>query len=466
MNRDSAQRARNLLLAPIRRRLAADDGVTLVELIIAATVLVVVLLGVLASLDSAASTTAVNRGRTIAAGLAEQDQERMRGMRAVDLSNYHESRVVDVEGVKYTVESRSEWIRDATSTTETCNNDGKQADYMRITSTISTPGVIGKRVRPVELTSLVAPRVGNFGPNQGTLAVQVKDHLDKPVPGVHVNLSGPSTLTDVTNDEGCAVFGHIPTGAYNATLNQAGWVDPSGVQAATKAATVTSGTTKTVAFQYAQAASVTVSFDSKVNGTVKPAKSLALTAANPGIPTGVRVFTSATAQSSITASGLYPFTDGYTFYAGGCPSADPEDYVPNYFASNPGFLNVSPGGSASVTVRAPALNVQVTRALTQLGAPAYPDAYVIIRSTGAGCNDTFTFNKLNATGTLPDPPAMPFGEYRVCADDRNSRPVGSTNVRATTLTIKNDKPDGLPFTAGVPTQKVWINPNGTRSACA
>lgn len=464
MGRHMTQRARNLLL-PLRRRLAAQEGVSLIETVIAAAILVMIVFGVLASLDSAASTTALNRSRTVAAGLAEQDQERMRGLRAVDLSNYSATTPKTVGNVDYIVESRSEWIRDSTSAAETCTNDGSQADYMRITSTVSSPGVLGKRVKPVQLRSLVSPRVGSFGANQGTLAVQVKNELDKPVQGVTVNLSGPTPLADVTNVDGCAVFGHIPTGAYDATLNQAGYVDPSGNQAATKPATVTAGTTKTVAFQYAQAASVTVSFDSKVGALVKPASSLALSAANTGVPSGVRVFTTTGgAKTSITASGLFPFTDGYSFYSGGCPSADPEDSVPNYFASNPGFLQVAAGGSASLTVRAPALNVQVTRGTSSATALPYANAHVVITSTGAGCTDSFTFDPLNATGTLPDPPAMPFGEYTVCADDRNSR-TNPANTRATILTLKNDNPDGLPVTGVVPNQKVWINSGGVRGTC-
>jgi Tfp pilus assembly protein PilV len=466
MGRLKALRARHLVLGSLRRRLAAQEGVTLIETVIAAAILVMIVFGVLASLDSAASTTAVNRSRTVAATLAEQDQERMRGLRAVDLSNYYATTKKKVGDVEYTVDSRSEWIRDVTSTSETCTNDGSQADYMRITSTVTSPGVAGKRIKPVQLRSLVTPRVGSFGANQGTLAIQVKNELDKPVKGANVSLTGPAALQDVTNDQGCAVFGHIPTGSYTSTLNLPGYVDPSGKQAATQTATVTSGTTKTVSFQYAQAASVTVSFDSKVNGVVKPATALAVTAANPKVPTGMRVFKAATPQTSITASGLFPFTDGYSFFGGGCPSANPEASIPGYFSSNPGFVNVAAGGSASVTVRLPAFNIQVTRGLVQATAPPYPNAYVRIRSTGVGCNDLYTFNPLNATGTLPDPPALPFGEYTACADDRNSRGLTS-DARSQTLTLDNDQPDGLPLTAGVPDNKLWINSgSSTRSPCA
>ena len=131
------------------RTLKSEAGVTLIEMVISATILVIIALAVMATLDTASSSTAANRGRTVASALAEQDQERMRGMSAVELSNYHPDPGHDNVGrVEYTVESRSEWVRDSTGGAETCTANTKQADYMRITSTV-TSNVVGKRIKPV-----------------------------------------------------------------------------------------------------------------------------------------------------------------------------------------------------------------------------------------------------------------------------------------------------------------------------
>ena len=74
------------------------------------------------------------------------------------------------------------------------------------------------------MTSLVAPRVGSFGANQGTLAVQLKNELDAPVANMPVNITGPVNQVDATNALGCAVFGHIAAGDYNnhASASRAG----------------------------------------------------------------------------------------------------------------------------------------------------------------------------------------------------------------------------------------------------
>ena len=235
-----AQGVPNAQTGPYRPELSAEHGVTLVETLIAAFVLMGVIFAVFATLDMASSTTAVNRARTAAATIAERDQERMRGMSVTQLSNHHQSRTVDADGVTYTVESRAEWVRDSTGGAEGCSSNAKQADYIRISSSVSSP-VAGRTIKPIELRSLVAPRVGQFGANQGTLAVKVTDELEQPVSGLGVGVTGPGTYNDSTNEQGCAVFSHIPTGNYTIRMSQAGWVDPSGVQAVAATGTVSAG---------------------------------------------------------------------------------------------------------------------------------------------------------------------------------------------------------------------------------
>jgi Tfp pilus assembly protein PilV len=100
-----------------RSRLAAESGVTLVETLFSAVVLVIVLFGVFASMDAASHTTAVNRSRSVAASLAEQELERMRSLSAVQLATYSAAPQTKVVGkAQYTIESRAEWVNDASGT--------------------------------------------------------------------------------------------------------------------------------------------------------------------------------------------------------------------------------------------------------------------------------------------------------------------------------------------------------------
>ena len=426
---------------PFRPELSAEHGVTLVETLISGVILVVVLLSVLATLDNASSTAAVNRARTVAGALAEQDQERMRSMSAVSLSNFREVRSVSQGGITYSVESRSEWVSDATGGADSCSSTGGKADYMRITSTVTSP-VAGNRIKPVAISSLVAPRVGAFGPNQGTLAVQVKNELDGPVAGMPVAITGPAALNLPTNQQGCAVFGRIPVGSYAVRLSQSGWVDKNGNQTVTTSGNVTEGNINRVSLQYAQAASVTVAFDTSVGGAKQGSTSPALSAANPSLTGGKRVFKPAGggASGSITAAGLFPFPDGYSFYSGECAgSAPPSDY----FTTNPGFLKVGAGGTASVTVREPAVNVRITEGPNATSAVPFPQAYVVITAK-APCADKYVFNGLNPNGTLPEP-GLPFGEYTICADDRNVAASAATTRYVTQTGVVSNDPGGLPL---------------------
>jgi hypothetical protein len=67
---------------------------------------------------------------------------------------------------------------------------------MRITSTVTSP-ITGKQVKPVVISSIVAPR-----PGKGTSTGMVKNAAGQPEPGVAVQAIGPSPATKVTNSAG------------------------------------------------------------------------------------------------------------------------------------------------------------------------------------------------------------------------------------------------------------------------
>jgi hypothetical protein len=74
-----------------------------VEVVWSALVLTIVVVAVLSGMDTAAISSGLSRARSTGATLAEQDQERLRSMRAVDLSNYTERRTVNLGGGPYAV---------------------------------------------------------------------------------------------------------------------------------------------------------------------------------------------------------------------------------------------------------------------------------------------------------------------------------------------------------------------------
>lgn len=379
------------------------------ETIFSAVLLVVVALAVMSSLDVATKTSAANKGRTTASSLAQQDQERMRAMTIAQLSNYHETSTETVGGLVYNVDSRAEWVRDATGTAASCSDTG-QSDYIRISTTI-TSSVVGRDTRPVTIRGIVAPPVGSLGPNQGTLAVKVVDRNDAPVANMPVALTGTKALTDNTNALGCAVFGYIPAGAgtsYTVQLNQGGWVDQDDNQLSKKSPNVTAGNVTLIQMTYDQAGAIGVDLTDSAGAAPSPAVTF-LSVNNSKWPTpGVR------RVAPPTVTSLFPFaTSPYSVYAGSCPTADPTTQVP----AQPGAsASVLPGQATNgVAVRVPTINTKVVNASN-----AGIAGTVSLRATGTGCTEAVNNLPTATDGTLAID--LPYGSYKICA---------STNVSLT-----------------------------------
>ena len=162
------------------------------------------------------------KARSVAAALTEQDQERLRSFRAVDLANYDETRTVMVNNVAvHDPVRRPTGSATRPAVPQSCNNSATQADYMRITST-TTSDLINTPIPPITMSSLVAPPVGAFGANQGTLGVQVNDRDGVGVAGRPRHDHRARDLTNPTNSAGCAIFAYVPVGNYTASVNHNG----------------------------------------------------------------------------------------------------------------------------------------------------------------------------------------------------------------------------------------------------
>jgi Tfp pilus assembly protein PilV len=444
----------------IRLRLSDERGFAMIEAIVAAVLLVVVALGVLRGLDVAQRSSGREKARSAAAALTEQDQERLRSFRAVDLANYDETRTVKVNNVVYKVTSVAEWVRDNTGGTESCNSNTAQADYMRITSTTKS-GLINTPIPPIKMSSIVAPPVGAFGDNQGTLGVQVNDRNGVGVPGMSVTITGPATVNNPTNSAGCAIFAYVPIGSYTGAVDSSGWVDKGGNQKSTVGATVSQGQVKVANLTYDRAASGSVKFDTEMLDGSKPlVKATTVGASNSGVTAGplstagIRKFgTAGTFVDKMDLTGLFPFTDGYGIFGGACAGADPTKYDSDYYSTTPfqaAHISSEPAAIAPEgLVRLPSINLKVTRDV--LPGPGTP-VKVMITSKSTGCTEVYKFTDGvdQTTGYLKGTTgALPFGDYDVCAS--SLRTGSPTSYRKETLTVQNRYAEGIKPTAANPT---------------
>jgi Tfp pilus assembly protein PilV len=395
-----------------RLGLGKEDGSMLIEVLVTSLIMTIVSLGAFTALDGANATSGTDRARAMAAGVAQQDQERMRSFRAVDLSNYRETYTQSVAGVPYTVSSRADWVTDS-SGSASCTSSDASADYLKITSSVSWPrrGV----AKPLVVTSLVATPNGSFSTNQGSLAVQVRDPAGNPISGVNVQLAGPQGYTDATNMQGCILWGFLPAGNYMVTLSS-GCVDHQGVTPPTKAVSVIGDATNTVALDCGFAGLINATFDSlRQPGSVLVSNSKAryLRVANSGLdPPGSRQFGNGTAVTTLAATSLFPFTDPYNVYSGNCDKASPTQWG-QPLSPPPSGLTVAANSTSNVTIRQPSLNVRVNS--PALGTRAN-GAHVTASATATGCVGTvLDLGLTNSSGVLIDP-GVPYGTYTVCAD--------------------------------------------------
>ena len=391
-----------------------EAGFGVVEVLVSATLLVISLLALYSVLDTQTEASGLNRGASTASAVAEGDQERMRGLRVAYLADRTDTRTVDVGGERFTVTSAVEWSYDEAPDALGCGSAKTQAGYLRLQTTVD-----GERLRtPIIVNSLVAAPLGEFGDRTASANISLKTAAGAALPGAAVTLTGPENVSQPGNAEGCAVFNRIKPGAYTASASLAGHVSPSGSTTATANVSATAGTLNSTDLQYDRSASAVVSF--RRGSTSNAANVRVLSAANPKVPAcggapatcppagaGFRLFTPPNATASITASNLFPFSDGYTFYAGSCAANNPA-LISGYAGTTTRTL--APGSSANLTVRVPPLNLVARKDSGKVG-------HIVATPTDPGCSDVYRW-EVSATssgGTLTQP--IPFGNYSICVDN-------------------------------------------------
>lgn len=397
-----------------------EAGSALVEVLVSAIVIVLAAIGVFTALESASRSTAQERHRAQAHGLAQADLARMRTMRISDLSNLDQTRQAVVDGKAYTIKSIAAFQTDATGTAS-CESGLASADYIQIRSTV-TWASIGSRP-PVIAQSLVAPPNGSVSADSGALAVQIEDAQSEGIEGVTLVGSqegGEGSFGGPTGSNGCAVFGNLPEGNYSLEVTDSSLVDGDGNPPKPQLTSVVAESTNTLALQYDEPGTIETGFETWVGGELVPTAFDSVVVFNTGM-TVARTFGSpGVAAEAVEATTLFPFVSPYAVYAGTCEENNPnpggEPEPPPAIAD----ALVSPGGITPVTLQLPPLNLTVWSGPgeAEKGVPV-AGAEVALDDTGCPVGDegeevplrrSFTTNK---AGGL-DAPGLPFGQYDVC----------------------------------------------------
>ena len=315
-----------------------DRGLTLIEVLIAMVLFAIVAAAVVAGLSSALKTARLDKNRVAAANLAAREAEIARNefyataggpmtlAATSTVVNPHQfaggtaGGPLNVDAVPYTVTREVRWLP-AGSGKSACDG-GSAISYptLSLTVKVSWPGM--GSVPPVQTSTILTPRKGILSSSLSFVGVKVLDAAGLPAPGKTVLLSGPGgSASDTTASDGCAVFPVATTGTYDASLNLAGYVDFYGDPTPSKSVVVTSGTLSQLTFNYDRAGALDVTMETTA-GYALPTTRPGITLANTGLqPTGVLLQPSTGVTTSFAT--LWPFSDGYTVWAGTCTQSDP-----------------------------------------------------------------------------------------------------------------------------------------------
>ena len=355
-----------LLPALVARLRREQSGFTLIETLVSAVMVVLISVGVLKTLDAAQARSGDQKSQSVAAGLAQQDQERLRAFRAQELNNLTETRCMGRGGTglvddpecddpgKYKIISRTDWVSDL-SGTRSCGT-GARADYLRISSTVIwvEPDDAETGARRVSLTSIVAPRVGSFG-DEGSLSVEILDRAGVGRAEVGVSITGPKNLSGKTDKNGCLFFGYLPNGNYTVNVSQPPLIDANGSGVTSRPFGVSSGSTTSAVIELDQAATLDASFSANKAGTstTVPSSGDYVSIGHSSLfAPGWRAYGDGSPQASYSLSSLFPFTSGYAIYSGNCPGARP-----SFYGAADQFVTLEPGATASVIVKEPTIKL-------------------------------------------------------------------------------------------------------------
>jgi Tfp pilus assembly protein PilV len=411
-----------------RLRLREQRGSMLIEVLVGSVLLVSCSAAMLDGLNGAQDTGQRNKARSEAASLSQQDQERMRAMPIEDLSNYRETRNITVAGAPYQVESRADWVRDSSGVVS-CTNDSSQAQYLKITSSTTS----NVQETPLTETSIVAPARGTFSDTDGTAAVQVVDRDQNPIAGVRVDLNGPQSLSDTTNDQGCVVFGFVPQGPWTVQVASLGLIGTDGTQPFNTGIGVVGGTTALKQVQLDEPSSIKANVITNTGSPLTTPGVKSISVNNAQLPSpGWKTATASSAQSSFTVDSLFPFNDGYGVYAGTCADNNPTKWDSDYFTTlgTAAFVVPTPGAQSTVSVLAPTISVFVKNI------PSSKKAFVFYKSADSTCTESYPVasTPTSASTTVQQTAAtvMPWGRFKVCIDDSGANNTSShTYLNAT-----------------------------------
>ena len=396
-----------------RRELATDSGFMLAEIMVAIVVFAILAAAVLGSVIVSTNLTRNDRTRVAAAHLADREIEIAKHMFAQDYTSIatcsgcssvtnpdpYPSGAVGtdsvVNGTAFTV-VRSVQVLPQGNTGQSACSGGGAVTYPEYLVDVTVSWKHSDGARKVESSTVLTPQKTVVANNAGYLGVSVTS-VSGPVSGVPVTLTGPGpTVYGTTAADGCFVATLTTAGDWTASLSGSGMVDYYGNPAPVggfRTQTVVVGQFSNIPLTWDSAATITAS-PSAPAGYAAPSTPFGVSATNSGVtqPTnGIRAY-----ASSNQATNLWPFSDGYSVWAGACLDSDP-GLSSNGGTRSPNTLT-APGASVTASVPLAGLDLTVTQ-----GGVALPGAQIeLVHAADAGPGGCSAGQTLDYSTTATD----------------------------------------------------------------
>ncbi len=396
-----------------RRGLTSEAGDTLIEVLISALLVGLIVVGTLTGFNVTSGASASERARAQADALAQQAEDRLRGLPLSELEVLESKpRVEKVtqNGTKYTITSTARYVTDATATSS-CNSSSTSAGYYRTSSTVT--GAWQSAKNPVVETGIISPPPGS------ALIVQVTNAASEGVGGMTVTAAGPApgvtphTLETAVN--GCAILALLP-GEYAINVSRTGYIDQNWYTESKNDPNsphnvyLTAESAVKQPYLFDRAGTLEVEFTTES----APSKGDSFVAVNSQMASpAFRAIGKVEEYAEVVKSEakVFPFHTAYTVYAGTCEANNPHEV--NAENKNAEII-ISPGGTGKVKVTEPPINIRVMSGKSKaFPGKAIEKATVTLTDKDEGCEEVKRTSETNSKGGLPHPGA-PFGEYSLC----------------------------------------------------
>jgi hypothetical protein len=399
-----------------------DRGTTLIEVIVAALLLAMAAGAVSTILVSAVKSSENSRQRVAASNLAQREIENSRNLfgtsdtAALTLGNsgtqvnptpYPVGSSGDsvVDGTKFHVVRDAKWLPFGNGTSACDGSSLVNYPNLRINVTVSwSRGTSG--TSSVTDTTLLTPQKTLLATSADSyVAVKVINSAGQPMPGVNVALSGPTASSpSQTDDSGCAVFLAGSTGTYSASLNNSGYVDNTGNPTPSKSQQVATGQLYVLQFSYDRAATLRIVQTVLTGYSPSYALPGVVNYGNSALPGTTHSLAVTSGGVYTTVTNLWPSTDGYTAWAGGCADSDPG----NTGAGRGAPTVVAPGGSGDVAAWLAPVDITVSSKATSVVQPNVAVTATSSSTCPAG-QGTIALGRTDPTGHLKS--SLPFGSW-------------------------------------------------------